>query len=130
MYSDENYFLTKIKKVELDKLTDGNINNLHSAIASADSMINSYLKGITTVPLVNPPEIIKQLSYDIAIFELHDRIQYADIPERIKAKYDAAIFYLKDIARGQANLPNLETIEILEGINYESNNNIFSRNSI
>jgi phage gp36-like protein len=128
MYSDKIYFLTKIDEQELDKLTAGSEINLDAAIQTADSMIDSYLTNVVAaLPLANPPEVIKQISYDIAIFYLHDRIQYNDIPERVKAKYDAAVFFLKDIARGQANIPGLAVPDVTEGINFASNTNIFNR---
>src|SRR5690554_4710795 len=98
MYSNKDYFLEKIDEFELNKLTGGKDKNLESAIETADSVIDSYLTNITSIPLADVPEMIRQLSYDIATFYLHDRIQYSDIPERVKDKYDAAIFLLKDIA--------------------------------
>jgi phage gp36-like protein len=130
-YTDKTFFLTKIDQAELDKLTGGVDANLDSAIAFADSMIDSYLTGVVSqLPLQTPPEVIRQMSYDIAVFSMHDRIQYADIPERVKSKYDAAVFYLKDIARGQANIPGLAVEDKTEGISYEVNPIVFDRGSI
>lgn len=129
-YSDKPYFLTKISEAELNKLTNSTDANLDSAIAAADSLIDSYLSSVVKVlPLSPVPEIIKQYSYDIAIFHLHDRIQYVDIPEWVKSKYDAAIFHLKDIARGQANIPGLEVTNVEETIQYEVNTTKFARNA-
>ena len=108
-YTDKSYFATKINEDELNNLTGANEGdtgetNLNQAISSADSLIDSYLKIVVSVPVDDPPEIVKQLSYDIAIFYLHDRIQYKDVPERVRDKYDAAINFLKDIAAGKASL--------------------------
>jgi phage gp36-like protein len=106
-YTNKSYFLTKINMDELNKLTGVSDDNLDSAIQSADSMINSYLKNVvTTVPITSNvetdkyPPAIRQCSYDLAIFYLHDRIQYSEIPQWVKEKYNAAIDFLTKIAKG------------------------------
>ena len=110
-YTNKSYFLTKIKSVELTKLTDGLDENLDFAIMSADSMINSYLKNVVVnVPIVSDgsedkyPPVIRQCSYDLAIFYLHDRIQYSEIPQWVKDKYNAAIDFLTKVAKGVISL--------------------------
>jgi len=119
-YTDRDYFIAKINEEELNNLTGNSDVNLYSAISSADSMINSYLKNVVSVvpfqfppngtpevdpgdlseTAVNVPPMIKQCSYDIAMFYLHDRIQYSEIPGWVKDKYNAAIDYLTKIAKG------------------------------
>lgn len=106
-YTDKEYFLTKINSEELDKLTGSTYDNLVSAIQSADSLINSYLKNVVvSVPIIpngtddKYPAAIRQCSYDLAIFYLHDRIQYSEIPQWVKDKYNAAIDFLTKIAKG------------------------------
>ncbi|MDI6804932.1 MAG: DUF1320 domain-containing protein [Bacteroidota bacterium] len=128
MYTDKIYFKTKISDTEIIKLTEDNNDNLDAAIGAADSLIDSYLKSVVEIPMAAPPEIIRQLSYDIAVFYLHDRIQYNEIPERVKDKYDAALNFLKDIAAHKANLP-LPSDNIKKGIYFESQNNVFDRNT-
>lgn len=131
MYTDKDYFLTKLNEEDLNNLLGDNDDNLTNAIQAADSLIDSYLTNVaTTVPLASPPDIVKQLSYDIAVFYLHDRIQFVDIPERVKTKYDAAISFLKDVARGMANIPGLETTDSETGIKYDGNSNVMGRDSI
>jgi phage gp36-like protein len=130
MYSSKEYFLNRIDQTELSKLTKSNDANLNSAISTADSLIDSYLSAVVPVPLNFVPDIIKQISYDIAVFYLHDRIQYKDIPERIKDKYDAAVFILKDFAQGKAEIPGLPAEDKEGSITYECENKIFDRNSI
>ncbi len=130
-YTDKTYFLKKISFSELSKLTGNADANLTAAIATADSLIDSYLSSVVScVPLENPPDVIRQCSYDIAIFSLHDRIQYTDIPEWVKSKYDAAIFFLKDVARGQANIPGLTSEQKEETISFSVNENVFNRGTI
>ncbi|MBW7888387.1 MAG: DUF1320 domain-containing protein [Bacteroidetes bacterium] len=130
-YTDKNYFLKKISAAELNKLTGADDENLIAAIAFADSMIDSYLTGVVkTLPLETVPDVIKQFSYDIAIFSMHDRIQYTDIPDWVKNKYDSAVFFLKDVARGQANIPGLTSEQKDESISYAVNENVFNRGTV
>jgi len=108
-YTDKSYFDQKIKPEELAILSDESGTIIDAAIASADSLIDSYLKNVVAaVPLTIVPEIIKQCSYDIAIFYLHDRIQYSEIPQWVKDKYNAAIDFLTKIAKGIISL-DIET---------------------
>ena len=130
MYSDKNFFLTKISQTELDNLTGAVDANLDAAIESADGLIDSYLQTVTAVPLAIVPAIVKQLSYDIAVFFLHDRIQYNEIPQRVKDKYDSSIFFLKDVAAGKANLPGISADVINGTVNYLlEGGNLMTRNS-
>ncbi len=130
MYSDKVFFLTKIPTDKLDILTDTNDTNLIAAIETADGLIDSYLQTVTTVPLAIVPSIIKQLSYDIAMFYLQSRNQYNEIPGYVKDNYDAAVFFLKDVAAGKANLPGLPTDIINGTVSYLiEGGNIMTRNT-
>ena len=105
MYSDKDYFLERISLTDLNKLTNTSDSNLTAAIEAADSLIDSYLRNkINTLPLTSPPEVIRQCSYNIAIYNLHDRPQFSRIPEWVQTKYADAISYLKDISTGKVNL--------------------------
>lgn len=111
-YSTEEEILKRIKKSEYDKLVavssgDGLTADEISdeAIATADSIIDSYLQNrISDLPIDTPPRSIVQASCDIAIYNLHSRIQYVDIPEWVNARYLAVMQWLKDIAKGLANI--------------------------
>ena len=130
MYSDKNYFLSKIKEDELNNLTESNDENLNDAISAADSLIDGYLKkAVKTLPLDPVPEIIKQTSYQIALYFLHDRIQYDDIPERVKENYDNAISFLIDIASGKVVIHIVEDENLNPQIDFEADVNLFTRNS-
>ncbi len=134
-YTDKAYFLTKIKDTELDNLIlDGSgvpqDDYLVEAVKSADSVIDGYLRNaVDTVPLVTVPDMIKQYSYFIALYFLHDRIQYNEIPQRVKDNYDLSINYLKDVSAGKATLEGIAEDEQDEFIDYDVNTNIFTRNS-
>lgn len=132
-YTDKNYFLKKIKEDDLKELIKDEAGvpqdmYLEEAIASADNLINGYIKStVDAIPLAEPvPSMIKQCSYYIATYMLHDRIQYNDIPERVKDNYDLAINYLKDIESGKITL-NLEIGKTSAGISYFVDDNIFDR---
>jgi len=127
MYSSKEYFLTKIDLETLNTLTGGVDANLNSAIASADSLINGYISGAVKLPLAVVPDILKQISYDIAVFHLHDRIQYKDIPERIRDKYDAALNYLKDVAGKKVIIDGVQAEQSEEQIQYGSDGVLFGR---
>ena len=113
MYCTESDILKVIKKAEYDKLVAADTgaglpsaaNVRDNAITDADSLINGYLKNaVTTLPLTTVPASIKKCSVDITIFNLMARIQYDEVPQFWKDRYDAAIAFLKDIARGVVGL--------------------------
>lgn len=104
-YIDKNYILNSIDLSKLNALTGNNDSRLAEKIKASDSMIDSYLRSkIKTLPIDPVPDSIKQVSFDLTIFNLHDRVQYSDIPQWVKDKYDAAIDYLTKIAQGKVTL--------------------------
>lgn len=133
-YSDKTYFLTKFPAEELDKLTGGGVtgdSNLVEAVKAADSLIDGYLSSaLVSVPVAAPvPEMIKQLSYDIAMYNLYDRLDLQDVPERIQKKYDAAIDTLKDIAKKLITIPGQDTEDKDQSIKYDTETPNLNRNS-
>lgn len=125
-YTDKTYFLTKINAEDLSKLTSNNDTVLDDAIKSADSLINSYLRNVVkTTPLTSPPDIIRQCSYDLGIFYLHDRVQYSEIPLWVKDKYEASIDFLTKIAKGVISL-EIETEDAGADDYVEPDSNVFS----
>lgn len=136
-YTDRDYFLNKIKESELIKLTaddngDEDTEKLTNAIASADDLIDSYLKKVVDeLPLAADivPESIKQCSYYIAVYYLHDNIDYADIPEHAEKNYKNSIAYLKDVSTGAALLPDIPEADVNTGVSYDVETNRFGSNS-
>jgi len=103
MYIDKNYFLTRISSDKLNELTGGDDNKLNQVITTSDAIVDSYLRTkINVLPLSNPDANIKDCSYNIAIYKLHETIQYDG--------YDIAINYLKDVASGKVQLTVLDEI--------------------
>jgi len=72
------------------------------AIADADSEIDSYCGKRYTIPFSAVPVRVRKLSVDIAIYNLYARRKGA--PEDRKTRYDNAIRFLKDVAKGLATL--------------------------
>ena len=74
---------------------------LDVALAYADDLINSYLRGRYTVPVVPAPRLLRDLACDIARHRL-----YGDAPtEAVQGRLDAAVSRLKDLSAGRATLP-------------------------
>lgn len=130
-YIDKEYFLTKIKEVDLNNLIKDDsgsvqIDYLNSAIKAADNMIDSYISAVAVLPLNTIPDMIMLCSYKIAMNILHDRIDPNDKPDFVKAGYEEAMQYLDAISRGDITL-NIPANEMKNnGINYQTGENIFN----
>lgn len=129
-YTDKAYFLTKVKEAELNNLLKDSAGAvqmayLDGAIKTADDLIDSYLRPITEVPLVDVPEMIRQCSFMIALYFLHERIDYADTPERIRDNYKLSLDYLKELSEGNISL-NMESEKKRSKIFYDTGREIFN----
>lgn len=139
-YSTEEDFLKRISKLDFDELvrpvtgdslTADDI--LDEAIGTADEIIDSYIMSVvSSVPLDEATKMITQCSVDIAIFNLHSRVQYDRIPDWVKDRYDACISWLKDIQSGKANLglSEDEEEERIDKTTYGASEIIMRRDSI
>lgn len=140
MYSTESDFLKRISKLDYDELvrpvegdTLSSDDIRDEAIETADEVIDSYIMSVvSSVPLDEPTKMITQCSVDIAIFNLHSRVQYDRIPEWVKDRYDACMGWLKDVQSGKANLglSESEEEERIDKTTYGSAGNIMRRDSI
>lgn len=134
-YIDETYILKKIKESDLDNLLkddngDETEGALTQAIAEADSIIDGYLRGkIETLPIDPVPESIKLCSYAITMYNLHERVQYADRPEWVEKTYDNAINFLKDVSAGRVQLSGTAAEESDSSIVYNVEDNEMGRDS-
>lgn len=130
MYSTEADFLKRIAKEDYDELTRPRTGDSltaaqirDEAIETADEVIDSYIMSVVdTVPLDTPTKMITQCSVDIAIFNLHSRVQYDRIPEWVKDRYDACLAWLKDVQSGKANLglPAEDEEDLLDKTSYSA----------
>ncbi|HEX2955724.1 MAG TPA: DUF1320 domain-containing protein [Chitinispirillaceae bacterium] len=83
--------------------------NVLEAIRDADSIIDSYLGGRYTVPIAEPiPDVIRQMSKNLALVTLYERRRELDIPEGIAERRKRHIQHLKDIQAEKAGIPELE----------------------
>ena len=107
-YSTQTDLLEQIDEDILIQLTDdvdaGTIDadKVTRAIADADGEIDSYCGMKYPVPFTTVPPVIRKCSVDIGIYNLYSRRKGA--PEDRKTRYDNAIRFLKDVAKGLASL--------------------------
>lgn len=105
-YAVQQSLIDRFGQVELAQLTDrtnGTVIDaavVAKALADADGQINGYLAGRYALPLAPVPTIMERVACDIARYFLYeDRVT-----EQVKARYDAAIKFLTDIAKGVVTL--------------------------
>jgi phage gp36-like protein len=106
---------------------------VQEAVAQADSEIDGYCGARYKVPFSTAPGVVKKLSVDIAVYNLYSRGVDQAPPVRAE-RYQAAVFKLKDIARGLVSLgadpaPDSATGSAAE-TNRSEGDNVFSRDSL
>jgi phage gp36-like protein len=69
------------------------------AITKAEAEIDSYLGVKYVVPLASPPDQVKALAVDLAIYHLYSRRSI--VPPVRQQKHDAAVAFLKQVVAGQ-----------------------------
>lgn len=82
------------------------------SIEDASAEIDGYLARRFAVPLVGePPALVRKLAADIAVYNVFSRKGFAlakEAEDAIVAKrYDDAIAYLRMVAEGKAEIPDL-----------------------
>src|SRR3990170_3417501 len=104
-YSTQADLLNQLTQAELVQLTDdagsGSVDSakVDAALTAASATIDAYAGGRYTLPL-QPSEKVKQLCIDLSIYELEKRRRR--VREATLAARDAALSFLRDLARGQA----------------------------
>ena len=103
-YCSEDDLLKMIPQSELAELTaeSGEVPDsliITDAISKAGAEIDSYLGVKYVVPLATPPDRVKALAVDLAIYHLYSRRSV--VPPVRQQKYDAAVAFLKQAAAGQ-----------------------------
>jgi phage gp36-like protein len=104
-YCTEDDLLNMIPEEDLTDLTveSGDVPDsgiITDAINKADAEIDSYLGVKYVVPLSPTPDQVKALSVDLAIYHLYSR--HSIVPPVRQQKYEDAVAFLKQVARGQA----------------------------
>ena len=88
----------------LTRLTDdegtGMANQMRteSAISAGQAIIDCTLSRLYSVPFPIPPDLIKKLNADIAVFFLYQR--FGQVPEDIRKSYEEALRLLDGAASG------------------------------
>ena len=106
-YCTQADLLNQITQAELAQLTDdagtGSVDTakVDSALAAASATIDAYAGARYSLPLATS-EKVKQLCVDLAIYELEKRRRR--VREATLAARDAALSFLRDLARGHAVL--------------------------
>ena len=110
-YCTQTDILTQLSELDLAQLTSENDSIIDSmvvdaAIADADAEIDGYVAARYSVPLSPVPPIIKKYSKTIAMYNLHSRraSRLGGIADAVKADYENAIDFLKNVAKGLVKL--------------------------
>ena len=110
-YATYTDMVSEFEELELTQLSDRdrvgsvNISIISKALEFADDLIDGYLKERYTVPIINPPSNLIGIACDIARYRL-----YQEQPTPlVQKRYDDAIAWLKDVARGLFNL-DIDTV--------------------
>ncbi len=104
-YCTEDDLLNMISQADLADLTveSGEVPDsliVAAAIGKAEAEIDSYLGVKYVVPLSAPPDQVKALAVDLAIYHLYSRRSI--VPPVWQQRYDAALAFLKQVVAGQA----------------------------
>lgn len=136
-YCTKDDLLKKISENQLVELTDDEGTGLiidaviTKNISEADGEIDSYCKKKYNLPFNPVPEMINKLSVDITIYNLYSRRQDLN-NEVVTKRYDDAIKFLKDVARGLVEIsadppPASDSGQVGK---YSANERIFTRNKM
>ena len=103
-YCSENDLLKMIPQSELAELTaeSGEVPDsliIIDAISKAEAEIDSYLGVKYVVPLSAPPDRVKALAVDLAIYHLYSRRSI--VPPVWQQRHDAAVAFLNQVVAGQ-----------------------------
>lgn len=82
-----------------DGVADADV--IAAALTHADNTINGYLAVRYAIPLSVVPDLVRTWAVSIARYRLHRD----GAPDQVVRDYNAAIAALKDVARGQIDLP-------------------------
>lgn len=132
-YCTEQDLITRYGASELIQLTDKeNVGQMDSdviavAIADADSLIDGYLGGKFSLPIVPVPLSLVRIACEITRFYLHED----GAMEEVKDRYEKAEKILEKMAAGKINIGITEQGEKPASQNtvvMKSGGNVFNRN--
>lgn len=103
------------------------------AIRDACDEIDGYLAKRYSLPFQKPPGVLGKLAKDISAYNLVSRmgIDESDREKTFLNRYNAAIKFLLDVAKGTINIDIEERgSNAANGFNMRSSDRVFSRNSM
>ena len=72
------------------------------ALIDASASVNAYIGKVVNLPLSSVPPLVKSLTRDLAIHQLHSHLH--TVPDSVQQRHDEAMRQLRDIATGTASL--------------------------
>jgi len=136
-YCSQTDILNQVDSTALLQLTDDagagaiDADIVTRAIADADATIDSYCQDRYSIPLSPVPDKIRQVSVDIAIYNLYSRRDDV-VPEVRKERNKESIRFLEKVAEGKislgANTPSPANTD--NTVNINSNDQIFTRDKM
>jgi phage gp36-like protein len=108
-YSTQDDLLKLVPEADLAGLTteSGDVPDaavVSEVIAKADAEIDGYLGIRYQVPLSPVPDLVKAMSLDLAVYNLHKRRPLLPMPETCRQSYVDAINFLKSVVAGNATI--------------------------
>jgi phage gp36-like protein len=135
-YSDQDDILEQIDEAVLIQLTDPSGTAIDEdvvsrAIEDADATIDSYCQGRYTAPLNPAPAKVRQISVDIAIYNLFSR-RADTAPDVRKDRYKEAIRWLEKVNKGDISLgaATPAATNTRDTVDISSNDRIFDRDKM
>jgi len=104
-------YLLMIADDDQDGVLDEQV--IDEAISQAQSEVDTYIGTRYEVPISDPPQVVKKLTADLAIYYLHMRKD--NMPEAVQKLYDGALKLLTLIAQGKVTLGVTEEAEQTSG---------------
>ena len=136
-YSTKSDILEQLDEAILIQLTDddgiGAVDDakVTRAIADADATIDAYCQGRYSIPLDPVPGKMRQVSVDLAVYNLYSRRGDA-APETRKDRHKEAIRFLEKVSEGKISLgastPSPETTG--NSVEIGHNDRIFTRDDM
>lgn len=136
-YSQKTDITDQLDEAVLIQLTDddgaGAVDDdkVTRAIADADSTIDAYCQDRYTIPLSPVPDKIRQVSVDVAIYNLFSR-RGDSIPEVRKDRYSSAIKFMEQVNAGKIKLGSATPSQAntRDSVSIESNTRVFTRDDM
>lgn len=137
-YCTQDDLLSLVPEFEMASLTTegGEVPDatvMADCISRADAEIDGYLGIRYQVPLSPVPDLVKAMSVDLAIYNLHSRRPLLTMPDTVKQNYLNRINFLKLVVAGNATVGASAAVPPAVSYDVEeigSSPRVFSRDSL